>query len=185
MQKQLKSYSNIRTVLLLLLTSTLLVACAEGGSDAVTNTVNQESDLLQQPQADQPAQTQANTGLQVTLTSDSQNDWVSADYIEQQWVHMQNCLGITAVAPEVIVMSGNFSAESGEDDAIRYIDGRLLASAHVSDSGVTMQVTENDLDGSLGAKGSFMRSIMGRFLWFSSNLPERDYEYECANSVQS
>ncbi len=123
----------------------------------------------------------ANSGLQISSNrplDDGSSD--APDFTERQWVHMQNCLGITAVAPEVEIVSGRISAESQEDDAVRYIDGSIVATAHVSDTGAVIQISEGDFDGSLGTPGSFLRSIMGRYLWFSAELAERDYPFECA-----
>jgi len=123
----------------------------------------------------------AATGVAIVFADDTQQNTIGSDYIEQQWVQMQTCLQITAQTPTVKVLAERISPLSVEDDVLRYIDGTVLATATVTSTDVTIQVTQADFDESLGSKGENLRSIMGRYLWFSANLPERDYDYTCAS----
>jgi len=118
--------------------------------------------------------------VQIVYADPALQSSVDGDYIDSQWVQMQTCLQITAQTPTVNVMSERITPLSADDDVIRYIDGSILATSTVTDTAVTIQVTEADFDGSLGDKGGNLRAIFGRYLWFSANLPERDYRYDCA-----
>jgi len=182
---------NTQSTLLTLTAGALLlslVACGGGGgTDVKTGAALPESSAIgsNQPVADDSSkpveQITAATGVAIIFADDTQQNDIGGDYIEQQWVHMQNCLQITAQTPTVQVLSERISPITADDDVLRYIDGTVLATATVTSTDVTIQVTEADFDGSLGAKGDSLRSIMGRYLWFSASLPERDYSHNCAN----
>ena len=102
------------------------------------------------------------------------------DFISAQWEHMQTCLLVSAQEPLVIVIDGELEPTDSSDDVVRHIDGQIQASSHVTDISATIQVSAQDLDGSLGSVGAYLRSIMGRYLWLANSLAERDYPYECA-----
>lgn len=105
----------------------------------------------------------------------------SNDFIVAQWVHMQDCLQVSAQEPSVSVVEGKITPLTPNDDVVRFIDGQIQASSNVTDTNVTVQVRSADFDGSLGEPGFYLRSIMGRYLWLSNGLPERDYPHECAS----
>ncbi len=141
-----------------------------------------EQPLQDEGTAEPVEEVTATTGVQIVYASPEQQDRIDGDYIDSQWVKMQECLNITAHTPKVNVVSDRISPLTADDDVVRYIDGSVLATATVTSTDATIQILEADFDGSLGVKGSSLRSIFGRYLWFSANLPERDYQYECANS---
>ena len=69
------------------------------------------------------------------------------------------------------------------DEVLRNIEGRITASAGTGSDGIaTMQVHEDDFDDSIDDPGFSLRSIMGRQLWLSAMLAERDYPRRCARS---
>lgn len=105
------------------------------------------------------------------------------EFIEAQWLHMQTCLNVSAQEPVVTVVEDKITPLSSNDDVVRHIDGQIQASANVSDTAASIQVRSADFDGSLGKPGLYLRSIMGRYLWFSNNLAERDYEFGCAKGA--
>lgn len=107
------------------------------------------------------------------------------EFIDAQWQHMQTCLEVSAVEPLVTVLTGKITPLSSNDDVVRHIDGQIQASANVSDTGASIQVRSADFDGSLGKPGAYLRSIMGRYLWFSNALAERLYEFDCAKGADS
>lgn len=167
-----------------------MVGCGGGGTDLPLNAgqiLPESSDLGgEQPSEDavtaQPVeQITAATGVQIVYTDPEQQSRIDGDYIDSQWVHMQTCLQITAQTPTVNVVSDRITPLTADDDVVRYIDGSVLATATVTSTDTTIQIAEADFDGSLGAKGGNLRSIFGRYLWFSANLPERDYQYDCAS----
>ncbi len=174
-----------------LLTATALlvtvVGCG-GGTDipnATGQTLPESTNLAtERPSEDEVKpveQITAATGVQIVYSDPELQNTIDADYIDSQWVKMQTCLQITAHTPTVNVVSDRVTPLTADDDVIRYIDGSILATSTVTDTGTTVQVTAADFDGSLGPIGGSLRSIFGRYLWFSANLPERDYQYDCAN----
>lgn len=110
-----------------------------------------------------------------------QSDGSNDVFIGAQWEHMQTCLQVSAVEPMVTIVDEKITPTSSNDDVIRYIDSQILASSNVTDTGASIQIRSDDLDGSLGESGAYLRSIMGRYLWFANDLAERDYPHECAN----
>jgi len=167
---------------------TLLSACGGGGA----------GDDLQQPLSD--ATVQGITAAPISADP-STTDFVptpgngldiayedpgvaldsSNEFIVTQWLHMQNCLQVSAVEPVVSVVEGKLIPVTTNDDVVRHIDGQIQASSSISDTGTAIQVRSADFDGSLGEPGLYLRSIMGRYLWLANGLAERDYPYECAN----
>jgi hypothetical protein len=121
----------------------------------------------------------ADTGLQIAYTRLDQAQMVPGALIESQWLHMQTCLGQVASPPVVMVVEGAVRPFTSSDDVIYDILGNPIASASRRDIAI-IQVIESDFDGSLGTPGFNLRSIMGRLLWLSAGLPERDYPYGCA-----
>lgn len=123
--------------------------------------------------------TLANTGLQVAYTRAGQEADAPALAIEGQWVHMQTCLEQTAVPPIVVVREDAVIPFTANDDVIYGIEGIPNASSSKQDVPL-IQVLATDFDGSLGNAGFNLRSIMGRLLWVSAGLAERDYPFQCA-----
>lgn len=121
-----------------------------------------------------------NMGMQITYDDSNQTLEDKTSYIEEQWLYMQTCLQQTAQEPVVEIVDGEITPVAGYDEVIRHIDGKIQASAHVTDTEVSIQISAADFDGSIGERGSYLRSIMGRYLWLSANLSERDYPYSCA-----
>jgi len=121
-------------------------------------------------------------GLPISYEDPGQGLSSNDEFIGAQWEHMQTCLLVSAQEPVVIVIDGKLEPIDSNDDVVRHIDGQIQASSHVTDSSATIQVRAQDFDGSLGAQGAYLRSIMGRYLWLANSLAERDYPYKCANS---
>lgn len=121
----------------------------------------------------------ADTGLQIAYTREGQAAVVPGALVEEQWVYMQTCLGQQSNPPLVVVREGAVFPFTETDDVIFNIDGIPVASASLRAVSV-IQIQEADFDGSLGSPGFNLRSIMGRLLWLSANLPERDYPFNCA-----
>lgn len=123
--------------------------------------------------------TMSNTGLQVAYTRAEQHETVPALGVEAQWEHMQTCLQQVAVAPIVVVRDEAVVPFTSSDDVIHNIEGIPVASASLRDVPL-VQIQAADFDGSLGNPGFNLRSIMGRLLWISAGLAERDYPFQCA-----
>jgi len=121
----------------------------------------------------------ADTGLQVAWANGTSAADVDAAYVGGEWVYMQDCTGIVASPPLVVITPGPVDPLLANDDVIRDIEGRPIASASQG-TVVILQVQVADFDGSLGNTGFHLRSIAGRHLWLSANLAERDYPYLCA-----
>lgn len=119
-------------------------------------------------------------GLDINFEEPEQNLSTNTDFIAAQWEHMQTCLMVSAQEPTVVVVDGKLTPTDSNDDVVRFIDGQIQASSHVTDTSASIQVRAQDFDGSMGKPGSFLRSIMGRYLWLANNLAERDYPYNCA-----
>lgn len=120
------------------------------------------------------------TGMQITHDGTTPFVQDTTGFIEEQWLYMQTCLQQTAQEPAVVIVEGGVTPIHNDDEVIRHIDGKIQASAHVTDTDVSIQISAADFDGSIGTPGSYLRSIMGRYLWLSANLSERDYPYRCA-----
>jgi len=125
--------------------------------------------------------TLADTGLQIGFVTGLSSDSVDVNFIEASWTRMQSCLNVTAVSPLVIVSDSPVVPTSSADDVLFQIDGSIAATSTQFASGATIQIGIADLDGSLNRVGFNLRSIMGRYLWSSANLPERDYPHSCAS----
>ena len=133
-------------------------------------------------------QTLADSGLRVSYTQESLRSAAPVTAIEQQWVFMQRCVQQVGVAPLVVVREGSVKPFTTQDDVVRNenpmaieISSVPVASAS-SLHGPVIQVSSTDFDGSIGTPLFNLRSIMGRYLWLSAGLPERDYPYECART---
>ena len=125
--------------------------------------------------------TTANTGLRVGFAIGLDPDTVDISLVEDSWTGMQNCLKVVAASPLVVVSNGPVLPMSSTDDILFHIDGSITATSTRFLSGATIQVDVADLDGSLNQIGFNLRSIIGRYLWASANLPERDYPHSCAS----
>ena len=123
--------------------------------------------------------TLSNTGLQVAYTRNTQIAEVPARLIEVQWEHMQSCLELVNVPPIVVLQQDVVNPFTANDDVIFSRVGAPNASSSRRDVPV-IQVLAADFDGSLGNPGFNLRSIMGRLLWLSAGLAERDYPFDCA-----
>ena len=131
-------------------------------------------------------QTMADSGLQIAYTTLQLRSLVPAQAIEQQWIFMQECLELVGVAPLVLVREGPVVPITLADDVVRNenplaleINSVPVASASTL-YGPVIQISASDFDGSLGSHAFGLRSIMGRHLWLSASLPERDYPFACA-----
>ena len=122
----------------------------------------------------------AESGLEVGYTSIALSVDVPALNIEANWLHMQSCLNLVAVAPLVIV-ADSVSPLTIHDDVIHTIDGFPFATASHRDIPV-LQVDSEDFSAER-IYGYNLRSIMGRLLWSTAGLAVRDYPFECANQV--
>lgn len=123
--------------------------------------------------------TTARVGVQVAYTRGGQADVVSADTIETQWLYMQECLGQSGTSPVVVVRDGPVTPFTAMDDVIFDIQGVPVASGSHRTVPI-LQIQESDFDVAQSNPGFNLRSIMGRLLWLSASLPERDYPFECA-----
>ncbi|MFK7993014.1 MAG: hypothetical protein AB8B87_02685 [Granulosicoccus sp.] len=128
----------------------------------------------------------ANSGIQIAFTERSLIALAPAAVIEKQWVYMQKCLQLVGVAPIVLVRDGPIAPFTLSDDVVRNetLIAQDIASVPIASAstlyGPVIQVSITDFDGSLGSPSFNLRSIMGRYLWLSANLPERDYPFACA-----
>jgi len=125
----------------------------------------------------------ADSGIQVAYTDAAQSAYVTAQVIESHWQSMQDCLGQTASAPLVLVREGLVEPFL-PDDLVLFYFSVPVASATVRNSAV-LQISDSDFDGSLGAAGFYLRSIMGRFLWTAANLAVSDYPHRCASQLEA
>lgn len=126
--------------------------------------------------------TLADTGIQVGFRTGLSSESVDLSLIEDSWTRMQSCLSVVAVSPMVIVSDELILPLSGGDDILYHLDGSITATSSRFAAGATIQITLDDLDGSLNRVGFNLRSIMGRYLWTDAGLPERDYPHSCASS---
>lgn len=191
-------------LLLATILSTLLTACSSGGSgnpgagtsgDDLLSDPQAPSVLAGQPQAlqqlaDDPGLlvelpevlstfVTAEAGVQVAYTGEGQNVRVPALTVESQWQYMQQCLQLTGVAPLVLVRTDEVTPFTLSDDVIFDIEGIPVASGSRRDIPV-LQIREDEFELSLSNPGFNLRSIMGRVLWLSAGLAERDYPFTCA-----
>ncbi|MGQ7846768.1 hypothetical protein ACUNV4_19955 [Granulosicoccus sp. 3-233] len=123
--------------------------------------------------------TTSGVGLQVAYTREGQAEVVPAQLVEAQWLYMQDCLGQSGTSPVVVVRDGPVTPFTATDDVIYDIEGTPVASGSHRTVPI-LQIQEDDFDVSSSNPGFNLRSIMGRLLWLSASLPERDYPYECA-----
>ena len=131
-------------------------------------------------------QTQADTGLQISYVSDSLIAAAPATYIEEQWIFMLGCIEQPTSPPVILVREGPVVPFTVDDDVVRNesFDGLDISSTPVASAtrlyGSVLQISDTDFDGSIGTRGFNLRSIMGRHMWLSAGLPERDYPFSCA-----
>ena len=131
----------------------------------------------------------AATGIQISYTALSQQQLAPAATIEAQWVQMQSCLQQTGVAPLIVVIEEQVMPLTLADDVVRNenplateISSQVIASATTLFEPV-IQISISDFDGALGSPTFNLRSILGRYLWLSASLPERDYPFDCARQL--
>jgi len=178
--KQIRKFANLTVCLSAI---ALITAC--GGGSGGAEPQNQSVSTL-------PVVTTGNTPPSADPTfvpvpgdgfpvADDPNGNSGDGFINDQWLYMQTCLQVSAQEPTVTVVDGKITPTDPSDDAIRHIDGQIVASSHVTDVDASIQILNDDLDGSLdGNPGSYLRSIIGRYLWLANNLAERDYPHDCA-----
>lgn len=150
-------------------------------SSLASQLFSDETELINAPPTMIKTRTLANTGIRIGYTSVGQLSSVDTAYIEGQWQHMQRCTGQLAVAPFIVITEQAVAPLTHDDDIIFNIDGVPAASASAGLVPI-IQVREADFDGSLGNVGFNLRSILGRYLWLSANLAERDYPFTCART---
>ncbi len=150
-------------------------------SSLASQLFSDETELINAPPTMIKTRTLANTGIRIGYTSVGQLSSVDTAYIERQWQHMQRCTGQLAVAPFIVITEQAVAPLTHDDDIIFNIDGVPAASASAGLVPI-IQVREADFDGSLGNVGFNLRSILGRYLWLSANLAERDYPFTCART---
>ena len=104
-------------------------------------------------------------------------------FVSESWELMQDCLGVTANAPTVVLQVEDVQPLSSLDDVIFSFEGRIVASSHDEINGALIQVLESDVIDTGTGRGDYLRSILGRYIWRSNGLAERDYDYSCARSA--
>ena len=122
------------------------------------------------------------SSLRIAYTADAQKTPSTLTDVETVWAEMSSCLGVTAPAPLVILKSTAVEPVSSSDDTIFDFTMNIAASAHDLDGATDIQLIAGDLDPSGESQGFYLRSILGRYLWRSNQLAERDYDYSCAAS---
>jgi len=191
--KQLKAL-HAPFVVAVVLSSVLMTGCGDvsSGSDPIsalgTNTSGAATpgEILDDAPSTQgnfgDVITLANTGLQLGFQGLSV-DSVDTDFIELNWTAMQQCLNVVAAPPLIIISSEYIEPLTNADDVLFHLDGKIVATSTVYATGATIQISAYDLDGSLGRIGFNLRSVIGRYLWTSASLPERDYPHTCASGL--
>ncbi len=120
------------------------------------------------------------SGLLLGYTDASQLDNPDLEYINEAWVSMQDCLGVSADAPLVVIQQSSVEPLASTDDIVFDFQGRISASAHDGETGASLQVLASEVAETFVDQGFSLRSIMGRYLWRNNSLPERDYPFSCA-----
>jgi len=122
------------------------------------------------------------SGLRIGWTESADAELVDTQFVEDRWIALQACLGVSAASPLVVMTDGSPSPLRPDDDVLRYIDGSITATSSQYDEGAVIQVNIADLDknDSLGNYGSNLQQILSRYVWFANGLNERDYPYQCA-----
>lgn len=123
------------------------------------------------------------TGLLLGYTDEQQFDF-DISLIDEAWLSMQDCLGVTSDPPLLVIQGDSVEPLAGTDDIILDFEGRIVASSNDSGSGASLQILFTELvdagfDGR--AAGFTLRSVMGRYVWRDNNRPERDYDTTCAS----
>ena len=146
----------------------------------------ESSELIAPVPAVVHTETTAGIGLQVSYTALALRTVAPAQTIEKQWIFMQECLQQSTAVPVVLVREGPAEPFTLADDVVRNenplateINFVPIASATTL-FGTVIQVSDSDFDGSLGTANFNLRSIMGRNIWLSNGLAERDYPFGCA-----
>lgn len=122
------------------------------------------------------------TQLRLAFTDLNQQTDSALPFVDRTWSEMQNCLGVAANPPLVILKTADVEPFSSSDDTIFNFEMHIAASAHDVDGASVIQILANDLDEQGESQGFYLRSILGRYLWRSNQLAERDYNYTCASS---
>ena len=118
------------------------------------------------------------TALMVGYTAQSQLD-TGVDFFDAVWSDLGDCLGVVAVPPLIVVQSDEVVPLTGADDIFLDFFGRLSASANESADGASIQILENQVRDEQGSSSFILRSILGRYVWRSNDLPERDFDTSC------
>ncbi len=118
------------------------------------------------------------TGLMLGLTDVSQLA-VELDQLDAIWLDLQDCLDIRAVPPLVVIQDTAVEALSSEDDVLFNFFGQIVASANDTDEGASIQLLSDELIGANLNEVFALRSVLGRYIWRSNDLPESNFDTSC------
>ena len=118
------------------------------------------------------------TGLMLGLTDSSQLD-VELDQLDEVWLDLQDCLGIGAVPPLVVIQAAAVEPLSSDDDALFNFFGQIVASAHDAQEGTSIQLQADELIGQNLNEVFALRSALSRHIWRSNGLSETDFDTSC------
>ncbi len=121
------------------------------------------------------------SGLLLGYTDSVQIGDPDLEFVNDSWLSMQECLGITADAPLIVLQQTAVEPLASTDDIVFDFQGRISASANDGDSGASLQIMASEVAESFVERGFSLRSIIGRYLWRNNSLPERDYPFSCAS----
>ena len=120
------------------------------------------------------------SGLLLGYTDAAQVDNPNLEFVNDAWVSMQACLGVSADAPLVVIQQNSVEPLASTDDIVFDFQGRISASAHDGNTGASLQVLASEVAETFVDRGFSLRSIIGRYVWRNNSLPERDYPFSCA-----
>lgn len=101
------------------------------------------------------------------------------DQVQAEWWWMQQCLGVSSADPIVLITQTPLQTQARQDDVLFDIDGQPVATAGGLENQLLLQLHLRDAL-TPDDQAYYLRSIMGRSLWFSAGLAERDYPHYCA-----
>jgi len=118
------------------------------------------------------------TGLVLGLTDEAQLS-VEIDQLDAIWLDLQDCLDIRAVPPLVVIQDMAVEALSSEDDVLFNFFGQIVASTNDADEGASVQLLADELSGTNLNEVFALRSVLGRYIWRSNDLPESNFDTSC------
>ncbi len=118
------------------------------------------------------------TGLMVGYTAQDQIA-TEIEFFDAVWRDLSDCLGVVASAALIVVQDESVEPLTGGDDIFLDFFGRLSASANDGETGASIQILEDQVRDETGGSSFILRSIIGRYLWRSNDLPERDFDTAC------